>query len=130
LAPPDLVKNWDKKRYFGRLPMMIRCTFSVPFEKITDSTREVSELSSLPEYITKRGPYIKEVTGGVSKIIISYDFEKARLVEAWEMISKQFDRFHGLPGFALSTHIVEKSKEVKRYPLDLKGQGLESYASE
>jgi hypothetical protein len=110
--------------------MMIRCTFSIPFEKIRGYAREFSELSSLPEYITKRGPYIREVAGELSKIIISYDFQKARLVEAWEVISKQLDRFHGLPGFALSAHIVEKSKEVKRYPLDLKGQGLESYASE
>ena len=109
---------------------MIRCTFSVPFEKIKDYAREVSEISSLPVYITKRGPYIKEDPGGVSKIIISYDFEKARLVEAWEVISKHFDRFfHGLPGFALSAHILGKSKEVKRYPLNLKGQGLESSAS-
>jgi hypothetical protein len=110
--------------------MMIRCTFSFPFERIKDYAREFSEISSSPEYITKRGPYVKENSGGVSKIIISYDFEKARLVEAWEVISKQFDRFHGLPGFSLSAHILEKSKEVKRYPLDLKGQGLESYVSE
>ena len=109
---------------------MIRCTFSVPFERIRDYAREVSELSSLPEYITKRGPYINESPGGFSKIIISYDFDKARLVEAWEVISKQFDIFHGLPGFILSAHILEKSKEVKRYPLSLKGQRLESFTKE
>ena len=102
--------------------MMIRCTFSVPFERIRDYAREFSELSSLPEYITKRGPYVKENAGGDSRIIISYDFDKTRVVEAWEVISKQFDIFHGLPGFALSAHILEKSKEVKRYPLDLKSQ--------
>jgi len=110
--------------------MMIRCTFSVPFEKIRDYSKKVSELSSLPEYITKRGPYIKECSGGLSQIIISYDFDKARLVEAWEVISKQFDIFHGLPGFALSAHILEKNKELKRYPLDPKGQRLDSSASE
>jgi len=109
---------------------MIRCSFSVPLERIRDYAREVSELSYLPEYITKRGPYIKDAAGAGSKIIITYDFEKSRLVEAWEAISKQFDRFRGLPGFALSAHILEKSKEVKRYPLNLKGQGLESYASQ
>jgi hypothetical protein len=106
---------------------MIRCTFSIPFERIRDYARELSEVSSLPEYITKRGPYIREVAGEVSKIIISYDFEKARLAEAWEAISKQCDIFHGLPGFALSAHILKKSKEIKRYPLDLKSQYLVSY---
>jgi hypothetical protein len=125
---PESVKNWGKTWHVRRLPMMIRCTFSVPFEKIRDYAKEFSELSSLPEYITKRGPYIKETPGGGSKIIISYDFDKARLAEAWEVISKQFDIFHGLPGFSLSAHILEKSKEVKRYPLDQKVQRLESYA--
>ena len=110
--------------------MMIRCTFSIPFEKIKDYTRELSELSSLPEYITKRGPYIKEVAGATSKIIITYDFEKSRTVEVWQTISRQLDRFRGIPGFALSAHILEKTKEVKRYPLSLKGQGLESYMNE
>ena len=99
--------------------MMIRCTFSIPFEKIRDYSKELSQLSSLPEYITKRGPYIRDVAGEFSKIIISYDFEKARLAEAWEAISKQCDRFHGMPGFALSAHILEKSKEIKRYRVSL-----------
>ena len=107
--------------------MMIRCTFSVPFEKTRSYAKEVSELSSLPEYIKRRGPYIKEAPGEDSKIVISYDFDKSRLVEAWELISKQFDIFHGLPGFALSAHILEKTKEVKRYPLDLKSQHPESH---
>jgi len=109
---------------------MIRCTFSVPFERIKNYAREVSEISSLPDYIIKRGPYIGDAAGAGSKIIITYDFEKARLVEAWEAISKQLHRFHRIPGFALSAHILEKSKVVKRYPLSLNGQGLESYANE
>jgi hypothetical protein len=81
-------------------------------------------ISSLPEYITKRGPYIKDAAGARSKIIITYDFEKSRLVEAWEAISKQFDRFYGIPGFALSAHILGKGKEVKSYPINLEGLGL------
>ena len=110
--------------------MIVRCTFSVPLERIRDYARQLSELSSLPEYITKRGPYIKEAAGAGSKIIIVYDFEKSRIVEVWETISKQLNRFRGIPGFALSAHILEKGKEVKRYPLNPKGQGLESYANE
>jgi len=110
--------------------MLIRCTFSVPLERIRDYSKEVSELSSLPEYITKRGPYIKEAGGASSKIIIVYDFDKSRIIEAWETVSKHLDRFRGIPGFALSALILGKSKEVKRYPLTLKGQGLEPYTNE
>ena len=110
--------------------MLIRCSFSVPLERIRDYAREVSELSSLPAYITKRGPYIKDAAGAGSEIIIIYEFEKSKVFEVWETISKQLDTFCGIPGFALSAHILEKSKEVKRYPLSLRGQGLESYASQ
>ena len=110
--------------------MMIRCSFSIPLEKIRDYNREVSELSYSPDYILRRGPYFGDAAGGGSKIIITYDFEKTRLVEAWEAISKQVDRFRGLLGFTLSAHILEKSKEVKRYPMKLKDQGLVSYANQ
>lgn len=101
--------------------MVIRCTFSVPLERIRDYTREVSELSSLPAYITKRGPYIKNAAGTGSKIIIIYEFEKSKTLEVWEIISKQLDTFRGIPGFDLSAHVLEKGKEVKRYPLSLEG---------
>jgi len=101
--------------------MLIRCTFSVPLERIRDYAREVSERSSLPAYITKRGPYIKNADGAGSKIIIIYEFEKSKIVEVWETISKQLDTFRGIPGFALSAHILEKGKEVKRYPFNLEG---------
>jgi hypothetical protein len=98
--------------------MMIRCTFSVPLERIRDYAKEVSELSPLPAYIIKRGLYIKENAGAGSKIIVIYEFEKSKIVEVWEIISKQLDAFRGLPGFALSAHILEKGEEVKRYPLN------------
>ena len=104
--------------------MIIRCTFSVPLERIRDYAKEVSELCSLPEYITRRGPYIKEAAEAGTKIIITYDFEKSKIVEAWETISKQMDTFRSIPGFALSAHILEKGREVKRGTLDLKGQGV------
>jgi hypothetical protein len=103
--------------------MIIKCSFSVPLEGIRDYAREVSELCSLPEYITKRGPYIKEGPGAFSKIIILYEFEKSKIVEVWETISKQLDTFRSIPGFALSAHILGKGREVKRGPMDLEGQG-------
>ena len=97
--------------------MIIRCTFSVPLERIRDYAKEVSRLCPLPEYITRRGPYIKETTGAGGKIIIFYEFEESKTVEAWETISKQVDTFRVIPGFSLSAHILGKGKEVKRFSL-------------
>ena len=102
--------------------MLIKCTFSVPWERIRDYAGEVSGPSSLPACITKRGPYIEDAAGAGSKIIIIYEFEKSKVAEVWETISKQLDIFRGIPGFALSAQILEKGKEAKRYPLNLEGQ--------
>lgn len=104
--------------------MLIRCTFSVPLQRIRVYTREVSEVSSLPEYIIKRGPYIKEAPGTSSEIIIIYEFDKAKIAEVWEYISKQLDILHGIPGFTFSAHILEEGKEVRRVPIKLDGQGV------
>jgi hypothetical protein len=73
-------------------------------------------LRSLAEYINSRGPYIKKAAGADTKIIILYDFEESKTVEAWETISNQVDTFRNIPGFTLSAHIFEKGKEVKGVP--------------
>ena len=104
--------------------MLIRCTFSVPLQRIRDYTREVSEVSSLPEYIIKKGPYIKDAPGTGSKIIIIYEFDKTKIAEVWEYISKQLDILHGIPGFTFSAHIFPKNKEVRRVPINLDGRSV------
>ena len=109
--------------------MTIKCTFSMPLERIKDYAGVLSDLAPLPAYIIKRGPFIKDAGAG-NKIIIIYEFEESKAVEVWETISKQLDRFRGIPGFALSAHILGKRKEGKITPLNLKGQRLESYANE
>jgi hypothetical protein len=49
--------------------MIIKCTFQILLEDIRDYTRQVMDLPPLPEYITKRGPYIKEKGGAGNQII-------------------------------------------------------------
>jgi hypothetical protein len=79
-----------------------------------DYARQVLELPPLPEYIIKRGPYIKEAMGGGDQIITIYEFDKSNLSEAWDNISEQMDAFRGIPGFRMSAHVLAKGKGIKK----------------
>jgi hypothetical protein len=94
--------------------MIIKCTFQILLEDIRDYTRQVMDLPPLPEYITKRGPYIKEKGGAGNQIITIYEFDKSKLSEAWENISKQVDAVRGVSGFTLSAHVLRKGKNFNR----------------
>jgi hypothetical protein len=48
------------------------------------------------------------------KVIITYEFDKSNLAEAWESIFRQLDVFRGVPGFALSAQILGKRGGVKK----------------
>jgi hypothetical protein len=90
--------------------VIIKCAFSIPLEGIREQARKVIGLSPMPGYITKRGPYIKENGGTGDQVIVIYEFDKSKLSEAWEIISKQLDTLRGVPGFTLSAHLLAKGK--------------------
>lgn len=93
--------------------MVIKCTLSASLQSMRFCVRQFSELPPLPEHITKRGPYVNG-TGVEDKVIITYEFDKSNLAEAWESIFRQLDVFHGVPGFALSAQILGRGKGLKR----------------
>lgn len=93
--------------------MVIKCTLSASLQSMRFCVRQFSELPPLPEHITKRGPYVNG-TGVEDKVIITYEFDKSNLAEAWESIFRQLDVFHGVPGFALSAQILGKRGGVKK----------------
>ena len=94
--------------------MVIKCTFSIPLESTRDYARQLVELPPLPEYINKRGPYIKGNGGAGNQIITIYEFDQSKLSEAWENISKQVDAFRRIPGFNLSAHGLANGKRFKK----------------
>lgn len=99
---------------------MIQIRFSIPLKSIKEYCEKVVELSPLPGYISKRGPYIHDAI----KIMVVYEFENRKFAEGLEIISKQLDAFHSIPGFALSAHILEKGKGVKEYPFNPEDQAV------
>ncbi len=85
--------------------MIIKCALSVPAESIKYYAQQFSELSPLPEYISKKGPYINDKEGAAHQIITIFHFNESKLGETQEFISKHLDFLQGLPGFSLSARI-------------------------
>lgn len=80
--------------------MVIKCAFSVPPEETGDAGKW--ELPSLPEYISKKGPYIAG-----KKVITIYEFDNSRLLEGWKIISEQLEIFRNkIPGFIYSARVL------------------------
>jgi len=92
--------------------MFIKCTLSVPLESHEDFARQFSELSPLPEYIIRKGPYSNNMEGRAHTIILIYEVDGSRLVQAWGEISRQLDSLRRFPGFSLSAHLL-KMREGK-----------------
>ena len=93
--------------------MVIQCTLSASLKSMRFDVGQFSQLPPLPEHITKRGPYING-NGVEDKVIITYEFDKSNLAEAWESIFRQLDVFRGVPGFGLSAQILGKRGGVKK----------------
>jgi hypothetical protein len=99
--------------------MVIKCILSGSLESIEYYARQLSQLASLPECITKRGPYVNKKEGAAHQIIVVYEFDKSKLSEAWSGITNQLNSLHGVSGSALSAHISESGKSVKSDELTL-----------
>ena len=84
--------------------MVIKCALSVPAESIKDYARQFSELPPLPEYISKKGPYVNNKEGAAHQIITLYHLNKSKLMEAQEVIFKHLGSLRSLPGIILSAH--------------------------
>ena len=95
-------------------------SFSIPLKNIKEYARKVVELPPLPAYITKRGPYIHEAV----RIMVVYEFDEAKIADAWEFIRKHLDAFRSIPGFTLSAPILRKGQEPKGHRINLENQEM------
>ena len=89
--------------------MVIKCILSGSMETIEYSVKQCWELPPLPEYMAKRGPYVKNQKGAAHQIVILYEFDRSRLKEAWRRVSEQMDFWRAVGGLAISAHISEKT---------------------
>ena len=100
--------------------MSIKFSFSIPLKSIKECAKKVIGLPPLPEYITKRGPYIHNAV----KIMVVYEFDKAKIEEARGIISRHFEAFQGIPGFILHSPIPGKDEELKSYRISPENRAM------
>ena len=63
--------------------------------------KQFNNLPPLPAYITKTGPYVQNEKEGDPHIMICYEFDNSKFLEAMENICKHLSSFRELPEFAL-----------------------------
>ena len=98
--------------------MIVKCIVSISLKNIGVYAGKLCELPPLPEYITRRGPFIHEGAGDDDRIITIYEFDNSRLAEAWEIISNHFDVFRDIPDFtffARRSIVFSEAKDKSPY---------------
>jgi hypothetical protein len=90
-----------------RSKMIIQCTFSMPLKNLGDYAWQIAERPPLPEYITKKGPYIDDAVGAGKQTVTLYEFDESEFPEGWKRIFEHLDVFRGVPGFTFSAQVLE-----------------------
>ena len=93
--------------------MIILSTVSFPPESAKEIGKRFMEVAALPDYITRRGPYILPVTGqGVQSMSIYEVDRPTRMAEAVEFLSNEQAKYFGIPGYTYSINIALEVEEA------------------
>ena len=93
--------------------MIILSTVSFPPESAKEIGKRFMEVAPLPDYITRRGPYILPVTGqGVHSISIYEVDRPTRIAEAVEFLSNEQAKYFGVPGYTYSINVTLEVEEA------------------
>jgi hypothetical protein len=98
-----------------RFTMIILSTISFPPESAKEIGKRFMEAAPLPDYITRRGPYILPVTGqGVHSISIYEVDRPTRMAEAVELLSNEQAKYFGIPGYTYSINVALDAEEAMK----------------
>jgi len=90
--------------------MIIISLTSYPTESVKEIGKRFMELPPLADYITMKGPYIRE---GIKGITI-YEFDESRYAEAMNYLGERVASLFGVPGFTYSLkHWLEVQDALK-----------------
>ena len=95
--------------------MVIKFTFPYSIKKNLDLTKHPITFSTLPDYITKKGPYTNNAVEEAHRsIVLLFEFEDSRFAEACRSIFRQMEDFYMIPGFTFSTQVLNGTHEAFR----------------
>lgn len=79
--------------------MIIIANVSYPPEHAQDIAKRFLEAPQLPEFMTRKGPYVGATIENGIYITTFYELDKSRLAEGMEFIGNYMTIFFGVPGF-------------------------------
>jgi hypothetical protein len=95
--------------------MVIKFALPYSLKKNLDMTNHLKAFSTLPDYITPRGPYTNNAVDEANRsIVLLFEFEDSRFAEACRSIFGQMEDFYRIPGFTFSTQVLNGAKEAFR----------------
>ncbi len=79
--------------------MVIVSNISYPPESAKDIAKRFLEAPQIPDFMTRKGPYINStIEKGITTLSV-YELDKSRLGEGYEFIGNYVAMFFGVPGF-------------------------------
>lgn len=79
--------------------MVIISNISYPTESALDIAKRFFEAPQMPDFMTKKGPYINSTfKDGITTLSI-YELDKSKMAEGYEFVGNYLAIFFGVPGF-------------------------------
>jgi len=85
---------------------------SFPANSSTEAGKRFPELPSLPDFITRRGPYVSSVIGQGIQTISVYEFDNSRMAEAMISVGNYYAAMRDIPGFTYSVKVFNEVQEA------------------
>ena len=74
--------------------------------------KRYTQLPSLPQYMTLKGPYFKTEAGLGIKSIALYEFDASKIQEAGEVLRSRIAKLMDVPGYTVSVDIWTEVKDA------------------
>jgi len=79
--------------------MIIISSLTYPAESAKDMAKRFLEAPALPNYITRRGPYVSSSREDGVLTMSLYELDNSKLAEGMQAVSNYLATFFGVPGF-------------------------------
>ncbi len=90
--------------------IIVRAQF--PPEGAAEMGKRLLDQKALPDYIAMKGPFIKASDAVGIQTITIYEFERAKLPDAFELIADRYVSYFGIHGFSYSTNVWLEAGEA------------------
>ncbi len=92
--------------------MVIISNITFPPESAKEIAERFLSLPDLPDYITRRGPYLTSNIHDGSVVYSIYELDKSKLADGMLFLSDYMAKFFGVPGFNYEVKVYFEVEEA------------------